>query len=272
MSEHACRRVQPQPIRPRLRDAGGLQAYAGGCGMAMRRPLQVLHTECISCPMNEITTIRMDKSEGRAHREAVASTRAILRSETAEAHARLDHRFEGMFAAASPDIYHRFVRMNHACHAMLEPLLARETDARRGPPATQGAPVSLLPQLRADMEAMELAPVRLDSQFLPQSGTAEAVGALYVLEGSRLGARFLHRAFQDGEVSRRWSGATTFYLDAAARPGNIAGMLEMYSERIGSPHALQRACASACATFSLFAAAADASDATSRPTADGDTA
>ena len=228
--------------------------------------------ECISCLMSEITTIRMDKSDGQASADAVAGMRARLRSETAGAHARLDRRFDGMFAAATPDIYHRFVRMNHACHDALETLLAHEAGGRQGQPAAPGAPVSLLSKLRADMDAMGLEPIGLDSRFLPQGGTAEAVGVLYVLEGSRLGARFLNRAFRDGGMSERWSGATTFYLDAAARPASIAGMLEMYSERIGSPHALQRACASACATFSLFAAAADATVATSRPTADGDTA
>lgn len=69
-------------------------------------------------------------------------------------------------------------------------------------------------------------------------------GALYVLEGSRLGGKFLARSVPEGFPCR--------YLNADQPKGNWAILLETLDARLDAPAALQSATATALQVFDSF--------------------
>lgn len=171
-----------------------------------------------------------------------AALRLELREATAEAHAALDTRFADV--AGSLASYHAFVRMNHACHVALEgwlaPILPAGAHGRR--------PVLVAP-LAADMEAMGLEPAPSPEIDL-EPALPEAAGVLYVLDGSRLGARFIQRAL----AARAQTGDTALsahYVTEAARPGAVFAALNHVAAKVGA-HEVGRAVSAANATFTLF--------------------
>ncbi len=91
---------------------------------------------------------------------------------------------------ASRDHYVRFLRAQHGFHRMIAPLYAMS-----GPQALATNPTS-----RADLIAADLADLGMtpgDGDAVPDLtglSTAEAMGWLYVAEGSSLGAAFLLKA------------------------------------------------------------------------------
>lgn len=109
--------------------------------------------------------------------------RHALMQGTRDLHARLDR---GIGALQSEGEYRRFLIGSHAFRAALEPALK---------PACGWQALELAPALRADLADMGLsvapapAAPRLD-------GIAAQAGALYVVEGSALGARLLYRRAQ----------------------------------------------------------------------------
>ncbi|MEX6507028.1 biliverdin-producing heme oxygenase [Jiella sp. M17.18] len=179
----------------------------------------------------------------------------MLRVATGDVHARLDGRFAGMVEAETPCLYHRFVRMNHACHAVVEPLLAAADDGTMA--AVLAGRPDLLRALETDMAAMALTPLDHKAAKFSVAGPAEAAGLLYVLEGSRLGARYLHHALTRGDAASRWPGITMFYLESAAKPGHFSQFLDELSSRLPTIGERQRSVEAALAAFSLFEKAAD---------------
>ncbi|HEX2017640.1 MAG TPA: biliverdin-producing heme oxygenase [Aurantimonas sp.] len=179
--------------------------------------------------------------------------RALLREGTSIAHQRLDLGFAGMTDADDVSQYHRFIRMNHACHARLEPLLERMADQASAPFLARRQ--SLLPALVADMRSMDLTPV--DTGLLPvcRTGLPEAAGLIYVLDGSRLGARFIHRQFIGKDLGSRWPGASSAYLAGASGPDAFGDRMAALSDRVATTTARERALAAAQAAFALFESA-----------------
>lgn len=79
---------------------------------------------------------------------------------------------------------------------------------------------------------------------LPLENPAAVAGALYVLEGSRLGGRFLARRVGESLPQR--------YLDADQRPGAWPKLLERLDAVLADPTALDAAIQSALLVFAMF--------------------
>jgi len=189
-------------------------------------------------------------SDGRS---SAPSLRQLLRSGTTDRHAALDRIFEGMTEAPGPGLYQRFIAMNYAAHSALEPLLDGhvELDATIG----SNSRTILLSALASDMRQMGLHPAATIPFPVRPVGLPEAAGIAYVLDGSRLGARFIHRDFLARGLARRWPGISTAYLEAAARADGFRDRMNDLSVAIyAAPHRA-RALAAANAAFALFEAA-----------------
>ena len=201
--------------------------------------------------------------DARGEAFAAPPLRGFLRAETAADHDRLDARFAGMFDGGDAATYHRFIRMNHACHAALEPGLA-ERAAAVGLDANR-AGRGLLPALEADMRAMRLA--ALDLRAPMPAGAAEVAGLTYVLDGSRLGARYLYRDIRSRGLSQVWATQSYAYLRAASERDPFRERMAALSEALPHPGDRERARKAARLAFALFEAALDMIEGAERPEA-----
>lgn len=196
---------------------------------------------------------------------APGDLRRHLRAATAPVHAALDRRFADLLDPAARD-YRAFLRMNHACHGLLEAWLAEAGPATRRSagdgPAPQGPVLpaeiaalrpSFTAALAADMAAMGLAPLppeglaaRLASL---RRGLPEAAGVVYVLDGSRLGARMILKEWRG---RREASGRSSVYLTAAAAASvPVFAAFDALSAHL-DPGELERTVAAAQTAFKLF--------------------
>ena len=108
-----------------------------------------------------------------------APRRFALRARTAEAHASLD---ASVGPLADAPAYARYLRG----------LLAFRAPAERALAGAGWSPAPLAPLIAADMADLAVAPA--DEVAVPApTGASAALGLAYVLEGSALGARLLHR-------------------------------------------------------------------------------
>jgi heme oxygenase len=180
------------------------------------------------------------------------AARAALRAATDQAHQRL-HGLPGFMALADGRIalpeYAALLRRKLGFHAALESRL----DAVEGLDAL-GIDLAARRRthlLRADLEWLG-ASADVPLAPLPAlRGPAEAMGALYVGEGSTLGGRQLARALDGvlppGEAGRR------FLLGHGARHGEMWRACCAAIERCGAePEALAAMLRSAVATFAAF--------------------
>lgn len=101
--------------------------------------------------------------------------------------------------------------------------------------------------LRADLADLD-APAPSTPAALPLGGDPAAVaGALYVIEGSRLGGRFLARQVGAG-LPRR-------YLDPGQRPPSWPALLDMFERYLYDPATFATATGAALVVFDRFEAA-----------------
>lgn len=169
--------------------------------------------------------------------------RRKMREATRELHEAIDDRFSTI--AHEPEVapYHAFVRMSEACHASLEawlePCLPADIAARRP---------SLARVLGDDRRAMGLGPLPCAPFRLPCRDLPEAAGVVYVLDGSRLGARMLARTIAARRDGARFS---TRYLEAAAGAEPVFAALDAIARRL-STRDVGRAVEAAVAAFVLF--------------------
>ena len=174
--------------------------------------------------------------------------RQALRSATAGHHDRVDALFSA-FDLSSPDGYCAFLT------AQAEPFLSTEAALERGGIAQL---VSDWPERkRARLIFADLADVcscesrnpsttEISSVLLLSQEHSEAalLGALYVLEGSRLGGAFLKRAVPDHFPTR--------FLSAPQSPGNWRKLLEMLDGLLYEPARIEAAVGTARAVFECF--------------------
>lgn len=184
---------------------------------------------------------------------ATPSLRDALRAATARSHARLDALFEAVADPARSDLYERFIVMNHACHEAIEPILA-ESPLNAALPQWQGW--SRLPALRLDMSEMGLSPLALPAFAQARPDLPQAVGIAYVLEGSRLGARIIHRQLQNSLSARPGRAITCHYLRADAGEKHFRSFIDTVSALNWNDRSLDRAGEAAAATFDYFLDAA----------------
>jgi heme oxygenase len=170
----------------------------------------------------------------------------MLRSETAADHMMVDERFGG-FALDDAGDYRAFLEAHGRALPAVEAAL---TGRARGGDAAVAWPAWRVrtPLIAADLAALGAAlPPPLPFAL---TGDAAHWGALYVIEGSRLGGQLLARSVPDG-LSRA-------YLSARHLPGEWRGLLAALDAAAAAQDAGWReaALAGARATFALYAQAA----------------
>lgn len=172
-----------------------------------------------------------------------ARFRLRLRQATAEIHTALDDRFAEL-GWDSPLAYRTFVRMNEACHRVLEPWL--ETAL---PPEENGQRPRFAGPLAQDMDAMRLKPLPPPVLPFATADLANAAGVAYVLDGSRLGARMIVR--QLSKTPPPFAPLSLHYLRAASAPGPVFSTLDRVALRL-EERDIPRSTEAACQTFALF--------------------
>lgn len=116
---------------------------------------------------------------------------ARLKSLTHEVHDRLDKRIMAADPFASQDNYLRFLRLQYLFHRHVDALYAEPRLAALIPDLAGRRRLELVVQDLADLGAQPPVP-EADAHFAPgRIDLAEALGWLYVAEGSNLGAAFL---------------------------------------------------------------------------------
>jgi heme oxygenase len=180
--------------------------------------------------------------------EKLTSLRSLLRDSTTAAHAAVDRQFAAMLAAGLPG-YVDFLRASAAAILPLEQALAAarvhdilpDWDARTRATA-----------LRDDLDALGV-PAPAVRVHVAVEGEARQFGMLYVLEGSRLGAKILARQAQ-ASADPRIRAATRYLRHGEGQrlwPSFVA-RLEASAATARAPH---EAVAGALAAFALFGAA-----------------
>lgn len=109
-----------------------------------------------------------------------------LKAATTAAHEEVDNTVMGAQPFASRENYERFLRFQYRLHSHVEPLYAAEAFQSVLPDL---ASRSRLDALRQDFADLGLTPPV--TEFGPELPLAEALGWLYVVEGSNMGAAFL---------------------------------------------------------------------------------
>jgi len=181
-----------------------------------------------------------------------------LRDGTAEAHDRVDAAFAD-FDLTDRDSYARFLAAHADVVWPLEAALPGERvvadweSRKRGALLREdlaflGRPNLRHPREGGDPEPEATSPVTLDPR-LRGDDDAEVAGALYVLEGSRLGGKFLSR--------RLPAGFPRAYLDTDQRAEKWQQLLTVIGRLLRDPIALDKALAAALATFAAFERSAD---------------
>lgn len=102
--------------------------------------------------------------------------------------------------------------------------------------------------LRSDLSLMGLA-LPEPASVTPFCGEAEVLGAIYVLEGSRLGAAVLIRSVPD-DFPRSFL--------SSGNPAAWRALASVLDERLSSPDRFDRAASAACSVFAVFENAARA--------------
>jgi heme oxygenase len=170
------------------------------------------------------------------------SARFALRSATADAHARLDALFSS-FDLADPADYGRFLQAQAGAFAPMEAALDAAGVTAIVPDWPDRRRSHALSADLSGLGLTEPAPVAV-----PVLTTEAAIlGALYVLEGSRLGGALLVRTVPDGLPK-------TFLT-----PGNPAAwraFVTLLDERLSSSTALEQASGAAASAFQAFASSA----------------
>jgi heme oxygenase len=187
-------------------------------------------------------------------------THKALRAGTAEAHERVDKAFAA-FDLTDRDSYARFLRAHAELVLPLEDTLPGERivpdweDRKRGAllredlaflrplrhPRESGGPS---PALSAQDDTEEMGPRFRGGDDWELDTDPAIAGALYVLEGSRLGGRFLVR-----QVPHTFPRA---YLDADQPAEKWRNLLDRFDTILYQPARLQSALAAAHTVFAAF--------------------
>ncbi|MCW8087771.1 biliverdin-producing heme oxygenase [Sabulicella glaciei] len=169
---------------------------------------------------------------------AEAGSREFLRQATRAAHDAVDEAF-GAYAMAGRDGYTRFLR----AQASVLPAMEHDLDPSALLPPWRGRG----PLLEADLAALGEAMPPPAPLALPP-GEAARLGAIYVLEGSRLGGAMLAR-----QVPAEWPGA---FLRTPAPPGLWRAVIALLEAEDAGPAWREAAAAGALAAFAAFLKAA----------------
>jgi heme oxygenase len=167
--------------------------------------------------------------------------RLALRAGTAAEHERVDRLFSRLDLSEGGD-YARFLGAQASAHLPIEAAL----DAAGAGNILEDWPLRRRAHLLlADLEELGIAPPALiePPQIADQSA---ALGAIYVLEGSRLGGAMLKRSLPDTAPKR--------FLDAPQAPGSWRKLLESLDHFLYETSALESALNMAKQVFQRFEA------------------
>lgn len=166
------------------------------------------------------------------------TARQALRTATAGDHERVDRAFSG-FDLTDRDSYAAFLKAQAAAFLPVEAAIEAAHPERLLPdwPGRRRADL-----LRADLAALGVAPPDLVSAPCI-AGPEETFGAIYVLEGSRLGGRMLARSVP-ADLPRRFIGASD--------PPQWRNLIEMLDFILISEDQRQAAIRAARLVFRLF--------------------
>ena len=165
--------------------------------------------------------------------------RAVLREATADAHERVDRLFSAL-DLADESSYRLFLLAQAAAHLPVEAAIdaAGAAGLLQDWPERRRAPLLLadLAALGAEAPESEAAP--------PLRSSAEIFGAIYVLEGSRLGGALLKRSLAPGAPDR--------FLSAPQPPAAWRNFLARLEECLYNPPAVEAAGRTANQIFVRF--------------------
>ena len=201
--------------------------------------------------MNELSTVTLNGDIAIAELPAPDELRAFLRAHTRESHSRLAAHFASLGSHPTIEDYHRFILMNLVAYRALSSFLA-------WPGAAAASMSTLIDDNRCRLEA-DTAQMHLDCRAsiefaIEPYGRAEAFGLAYVLNGSRLGGRFIHRRLQKAGLFE--AGLAESFLTATFERDETAPAA--FDPTIGSGEGYdRRALEAATATFDLFERALD---------------
>lgn len=183
-----------------------------------------------------------DGYQGRSHGACMSVTRqharAALRAATAADHERVDAAF-ARFNLSDRESYTAFLRAQAAAMLPVEAALDLAVPAADWPARRRGH------LLCADLAALASSPPPLLASPV-LAGAAEQLGALYVIEGSRLGGAMLVRSVP-AEFPRSFLGANDSRL--------WRDLLDLLDAQLDTPDRLARAEAAAKRVFAMFEAA-----------------
>jgi heme oxygenase (biliverdin-IX-beta and delta-forming) len=167
---------------------------------------------------------------------------AALRAGTAADHQRLDGLFAG-FDLADPASYRAFLTAHARALPAVEHALDAAGFAERLPDWAERHRTAAL---TGDLAGVGTEPPE-PLPFPTPADAAAAWGAAYVVEGSRLGGKFL--------AQRVGEGLPKAYLATPQPPGAWRDFLHRLDEAVRTPEEIAAATASANAVFALFEAA-----------------
>jgi heme oxygenase len=150
--------------------------------------------------------------------------RERLRTETRQDHEALDALFDGMLQDEGDGRYRGFVAMNLLAHRAIEPRLVSALAEAGWQPGDR------LEAAERDAHALGLETVEPPPFALAPLALPAAFGVAYVLEGSRLGARFMLKALQAREADATRNGLPTHYLQASGDPSPFRNLLTAMNE------------------------------------------
>jgi heme oxygenase len=167
------------------------------------------------------------------------TARAVLRAATAADHERVDRLFSSLDLAREAD-YRLFLMAQATAHLPVEEAIeaAGARELLRDWPERKRA--HLLRDDLADLGAQ--VPPPIEPPALPDA--ASIFGAIYVLEGSRLGGALLKRGLPAGLPKR--------FLDAEQAPGAWRKLLAKLDEFVYAPEQLEAATEAARQVFMRF--------------------
>lgn len=168
------------------------------------------------------------------------SVRSALRSATSDSHDRVDRLFSGT-DLTDCGAYARFLMAQAEAHLSVEAALDRSQAASVLPDWPQRQRAALL---RADLAELGQAPPPV-IEVAPFDTPAAVLGAVYVLEGSRLGGRLLQRSVSP-DLPTRFLGASD--------PAGWRTLLATLDERLQGDVERQIAVTAASDVFRLFEA------------------
>ena len=179
--------------------------------------------------------------------------RARLREATAAAHERM-HRHPGFGAAASgrisPAAYRHLLRRLYGFHRAFESAMALGAPTRLG---RRGRSSWLVEDLLAlGVPERDIAALPLCRAIAVPGSEAQALGALYVLEGSTLGGVQIARALSALFESSEGAGRRFFLGYGAAHGAMWRAFLEALESYADDSAAADEAVAAAVATFDEF--------------------